>query len=193
MVEEEKWPLYDGYCNIYNGEINYCKLKDKKEKITKFELSSITSMKKELKDDWVLVQFNNGGKVIKKEFKLKNSGDGEKFINEVLNISVGDKFKDSTEEIDFYNAIRTPLNIFLYTVAIILLFIGGAYGIVYAAQLMGMSTVRMPIVLLIPMGIVETIGINKCLMIIGVIGLLCFAVALKRVVKRPKARVVRAI
>jgi len=66
-------------------------------------------MKKELKDDWVLVQFNNGGKVIKKEFKLKNSGDGEKFINEVLNISAGDKFKDSTEEIDFYNAIRTPL------------------------------------------------------------------------------------
>lgn len=193
MMEEEKWPLYDGYCNIYNGEINCCKLNDKKEKITKFELLSITSMKKELKDDWVLVQFNNDGKVIKKEFKLKNSGDGEKFINEVLNISAGDKFKDSTEEIDFYNAIRTPLNIFLYTVAIILLFIGGAYGIVYAAQLMGMSTVRMPIILLIPMGIVEAIGINKCLMIIGVIGLLCFAVALKRVVKRPKARIVRAI
>ena len=61
-------------------------------------------MKKELKDDWVLVQFNNGGKVIKKEFKLKNSGDGEKFINEVLSTSAGDKFKDSTEEIDFYNA-----------------------------------------------------------------------------------------
>lgn len=135
----------------------------------------------------------NGGKVIKKEFKLKNSGDGEKFINEVLNISAGDKFKDNTEEIDFYNAIRTPLNIFLYTVAIILLFIGGAYGIVYAAQLMGMSRVRMPIVLLIPMGIVEAIGINKCLMIIGAIGLLCFAVALKRVLKRPKARVIRSI
>lgn len=192
-MQEEKWPLYDGYCNIYNGEINYCKLNDKKEKITKFELSSITSMKKELKDDWVLVQFNNGGKVIKKEFKLKNSGDGEKFINEVLSTSAGAKFKDSTEEIDFYNAIRTPLNIFLYTVAIILLFIGGAYGIVYAAQLMGMSRVRMPIVLLIPMGIVEAIGINKCLMIIGAIGLLCFAVALKRVLKRPRARVIRSI
>lgn len=192
MGEEEKWSLYDGYCNISNGEINYCELNGKKEKITKFELSSITSMKKELKDDWVLVQFNDGGKVIKKEFKLKNSGDGEKFINEVLNSSAGDKFYDSTEEIGFYNAIRTPLNIFLYVIAISLCFIGLAYGIVYVAQLMGMSTVRMPIVLLMPMGIVEAIGINKCIMIIGVIGLLCFAVALKRVMKRPEARVVKA-
>ncbi|MBN1052117.1 hypothetical protein DV092_08675 [Clostridium botulinum] len=193
MGEEEKWPLYDGYCNIYNGEINYCKLKDKKEKIIKFELSSITSMEKELKDDWVLVRFNDGGKVIKKEFKFKNTGDGEKFINVVLNSSAVDKFNDRTEEISFYNAIRTPLNIFLYTVAIILLFIGGAYGIVYAAQIMGMSTVRIPVVLLIPMKIVEALGINKCFMIIGVISLFCFVGALKRVVKRPKARVVRTI
>ncbi|MBN1067920.1 hypothetical protein DVW02_07945 [Clostridium botulinum] len=193
MGEEEKWPLYDGYCNIYNGEINYCKLKDKKEKITKFELSSITSMEKELKDDWVLVRFNDGGKVIKKEFKFKNTGDGEKFINVILNSSAVDKFNDRTEEIGFYNAIRTPLNIFLYTVAIILLFIGGAYGIVYAAQIMGMSIVRIPVVLLIPMEIVEALGINKCFMIIGVISLFCFVAALKRVVKRPKVRVVRTI
>lgn len=193
MGEEEKWPLYDGYCSIYNGEINYCKLKDKKEKIIKCELSNIISMEKELKDDWVRVQFNCVGKVIKKEFKFKNTGDGEKFINVVLNNSAVDKFSDSTEEIGFYNAIRTPLNILLYTVAIISLFIGGAYGIVYAAQIMGMSTVRIPVVLLIPMEIVESIGINKCFMIIGIISLLCFVAALKRVVKRPKARAIRAI
>lgn len=193
MEKEEKLPLYGGYCNIYNGEINYCELNGKKEKITKFELSSITSMKKEIKEGWVLVNFSNGGKVIKKEFKFKNIGDGERFINMVLSSSVGDKFNDITEEISFYNAIRTPLNIFMSIMAIVLLFIGAAYGIVYVAEIMGMDTVRMPVVFLIPMGIVEAIGINKCLMIIGVIGLLCFIGALIRVVKRPKARVVSTI
>lgn len=193
MVGEEKWPLYDGYCNIYNGEINYCILKDKKEKITKFELCSIVSMKKELKDDWVLVKFNAGRKVVKKEFQFKNTGDGEEFINVALNNSNENKFNDSTEEIGFYDAIRKPLSIFLYIAAIILLFIGAAYGIVYFALLMGMTTVRIPILLLIPMKIIDAIGIDKCFMIIGVIGLLFFVGALTRVVKRPKARMVRII
>lgn len=71
MEREENWSLYDGYCNIYDGEINYCQPNGKKEKVTKYQVSSIISIEKEINYDPVHVQFNIAGKVKKKKFDFK--------------------------------------------------------------------------------------------------------------------------
>lgn len=90
-----------------------------------------------------------------------------------------------------YKAIKTPLFIFLYTAALILGFIAVAYGIVYGAQIMDVNTVRIPVVLLIPMEILRVFGINKFFVFTGIIGLICLVSALVRIMKRPKARVIK--
>lgn len=190
MSESEKWSLNDGYCTIQNGEIEVHKAKDKKEKIEKFELADVVFMEKELKHDWLRIHFHTNGKKVKKEYNFKQGSDANLFVDKVLSLSPSNKFNSDTINVGVYEAVRKPLSIFVYLAAFILLIMAIAYGIVFAMQAMNMDTVRVPILLYIPMQLVYALGINKCLMIIGGIGVLCLLGAIVRLVKRPLARTV---
>ncbi|HEX3016748.1 MAG TPA: hypothetical protein VHP31_02695 [Caproicibacter sp.] len=191
MNGNEEWPLYDGRVLIDNGAIRLCKTKGKKEKVCEVELGSVYSMEKELKHDWVRIQFETDRKIKRKEFNFKNAGDGSKFINAVLSHSSSGKFEDSTKEVSVFDAVRKPFTIFFYFTALIALIMAIAYGVVYLMQILKIETVHIPVLLYIPMQIVYALGIGKCLAVIGIIGLLCAAGALVRLIKRPSARMIK--
>lgn len=190
MAERENWALSEGYCFLENREINVCKPKGKKEKVTKYELSNIVSIEKELKHDWVQIRFQTGGKTTKKELSFKNTGDGEKFINAVVSQSSAGKFRESTKKISAYDATRRPLSIFFYLLLAIVLILAANYAVNYGAAFFNLQTVEVPVVLLVLMKIARFLGSKTCLIIIAAIGLLCLLGAIVRLVKRPEARFV---
>lgn len=189
MAERENWALSEGYCFLEDHEINVCKPKGKKEKVTKYQISDIVSMEKELKNDWVQIRFLTDGKTVKKELSFKTGG-GEKFINAVVSQSSAEKFKESTKKISAYDAARRPLSIFFYLLLAIILILAANYAIDYGAALFNLQTVEVPVVLLVLMKIARFLGHKTCLIIIGTIGLLCLLGAIVRLVKRPEARFV---
>lgn len=191
MAERENWALSEGYCFLDDHEINVCKPKGKKEKVTKYQISDIVSMEKEMKNDWVQIWFLIDGKTVKKEFSFKTD-DGEKFINAVVNQSSAGKFKETTKKISAYDAARRPLSIFFYLLLAIILILAANYAIDYGAALFNLQTVEVPVILLVLMKIVRFLGHKTCLIIIGTIGALCLLGAIVRLVRRPDARFVEA-
>lgn len=191
MAENEDWSLNEGHCFLENREINVCKPKGKKEKVTKYQISDIVSMEKELKHDWVQIRFLTDGKTVKQELSFKNTGDGEKFINAVLSQTSTGKFKESTKRISAFDAARRPLSIFFYLLVAIALILAANYAINYGVALFNLQTVEVPVVLLVLINIARFLGHKTCLIIIGTIGLLCLIGAIVRLVKRPEARFVQ--
>lgn len=186
LNQNTKWKLSDGTCEIQDGQILY----QKEKKIIALNIADIQTMEKEEKHDWVSLCVLQNDRKVKKELNFKENQDAQQFVDTVAERLKSGGFQDKIAPVGVYHAVKRPLAIFLYTALLILLIMAIAYGTDYAMQIFNISQVRVPAVLLLLMNFVYALGITKCLVIIGVIGLLCLLGALVRVVKRPMARII---
>lgn len=187
LNQNTKWTLSDGTCEIQDGQILYQK---EKKKAIVLNIADIQTMEKEEKHDWVSLCVLQNDRKVKKELNFKENQDAQQFVDTMAERLKSAGFQDKIAPVGVYHAVKRPLSIFLYTALLILFIMAIAYGTDYAMQIFNISHVRVPAVLLLLMNFVYALGIEKCFIIIGVIGLLCLLGALVRVVKRPMARII---